>query len=103
MSAKRSAVSFTCAARCAASPMIDLAYWNGLQIWQYAAPIASAGFVEPFARFTAALYAPPKYAHERLFSLRASPIVRTAEGGTKLPVARGWPFGRKPGLMLLTM
>jgi len=37
------------------------------------------------------------------FSFSASPMVRTLEGGTKLPVVRGWPFGRNPGLMLLTM
>src|SRR5262249_34053817 len=103
MSASRSWVSLMCAARCTGSPMIDFEYWNGLQIWQYAAPIASAGLVEPFARFTAALYAPPKYAQEMFFSFSASPIVRTVDGGTKLPMVRGAPFGRKPGLMLLIM
>src|SRR5580704_11850290 len=35
MSASRSTVSLICAARCAGLPMIDVAYWKGLQIWQY--------------------------------------------------------------------
>jgi len=37
------------------------------------------------------------------FSLRASPIVRTPDGGTNVPVALGWPFGRKPGFTLFSM
>src|SRR5262249_32785118 len=55
----RSVTSLMCAARWAGSPIIDVTYWNGLQIWQYARPTASSGLRDPFARLTAALKAPP--------------------------------------------
>src|SRR5689334_13310462 len=103
MPANRSAVSLMCALRAVGSPMIDFAYWNGLQISQYATPIKSSSLVEPFARLTAALYAPPKYAQGMFFSLNASPMVRTLDGGTNVPLARNWPFGRKAGFTLFSM
>src|ERR1700742_2368668 len=40
MSAYRLAVSWMCAARTAALPMIDVSYWNGLQMLQYSSLLA---------------------------------------------------------------
>ena len=36
-------------------------------------------------------------------SLSASPIVRTLDGGTKIPVVRRCPSGRKAGFTLFSM
>jgi hypothetical protein len=37
------------------------------------------------------------------FSFNASPMVRTFEGGTCVPMATAPPFGRKPGWVLSIM